>query len=38
MIKIRTSGDFDKDYRELIKENPDIKAEAARKIILFYEA
>ena len=37
MIKIRTSGDFDKDYRELIKENPDIKAETARRIILFSE-
>ncbi len=35
MVKIRTSGDFDKDYRELIKENPDIKVEAAKRIILF---
>lgn len=35
MIKIRTSGDFDKDYRDLIKESPEIKKEAARKLILF---
>ncbi len=35
MIKIRTSGDFDKDYRELTKENPEIKVEAAKRIILF---
>ena len=35
MIKIRTSGDFDKDYRELLKENPEIKIETAKRIILF---
>jgi len=35
MIRIRSCGDFDKDYRELIKENPEVKVEAARRIILF---
>ena len=37
MIRIRTSGDFDKDYKELIKENPEIKAKATSRIILFSE-